>query len=122
MKKLFLLLCLMVTFFLSACQNPGTNAYYLGNRAYANGQYKAAFDYYLYAARYNITPAQYAVGYQYYYGIGTQSDMFKSLYWFKKAAPQSQRARFAIQQMTTQTDRQPWAVGLHWHDKPVPEL
>ena len=59
---------------LTACSDPAVKAYHRGNDAYEYGNYKTAFANYLYAARGGVTPAQYAVGYQYYYGQGTKQD------------------------------------------------
>ncbi len=112
-----LILILLATMTLSGCYNADTKAYRLGNMAFSKGNYKQSFKYYLYAARHNITPAQYAVGYQYYYGLGTKPNTFKSMHWFKKAAPQSLRAVYAIQQLNSQQQPQPWTAGLHWRGK-----
>ena len=116
MKPLLALLVISITCLLTACGNAGLHAYQAGNVAFNNHQYKDSLQHYLYAANHNIAAAQYAVGYQYYYGLGTSADIFKSMYWFKQATPRSRRAEYAIQQINAHNEPQPWAVGLHWSD------
>lgn len=99
-------------FLLSGCQGPGVAAYHRGNLEYANGQYQRSFANYLYAARHGITPAQYAVGYQYYNGQGTRHNEVKSIRWFEKAKNNSVRANYALNLIQSQTPRQPWTLGL----------
>lgn len=117
MKLLFVLSTLLISLSLAGCHSPGVAAYYRGNTAFEQGNYTSSFTNYLYAARQGITPAQYAVGYQYYYGLGTRPNMLESTKWFKAAAPRSLRAQHALQQIEMSTEVHPWAMGLHWNGK-----
>ncbi len=78
---------------LTACSDPAVSAYHRGNEAYEYGNYKIAFANYLYAANGGVVPAQYALGYQYYYGQGTKCDQAEGISWFKRAAHNSQSAQ-----------------------------
>ncbi|GEM_PF-5760973 len=105
----------------------GANAYHRGNDAYEYGAYKIAFANYLYAANEGIVPAQYAVGYQYYYGQGTKLDQAKGIMWLKRAAPHSPRARYALHLIDENKPLQPWLFQLqkpthatiNHHDNPI---
>ena len=100
---------------LSGCDHQsGSYAYQQGNMAFEQGKYKTSLRHYLYAANRDLPEAQYAVGYQYYYGLGTEANIFKSMYWFKQAAPQSKRAEYAVQQILAHREPLPWTIGLHW--------
>lgn len=97
MKYVMTLVCLIcATLFITACQSPGIKAYNRGNDAYARGDYYNSFSDYLYAANQEIVPAQYALGYQYYYGLGTKRDEAKGIRWFLKAKPHSRQAEYAL--------------------------
>ncbi len=98
----------------------GSNAYHRGNDAYEYGAYKTAFANYLYAANEGIVPAQYAVGYQYYYGQGTKLDQAKAIEWFKRAAHHSQRAQYALHLIDENKPLQPWLFQLSKNKKKKP--
>jgi TPR repeat protein len=97
---------------LTACDGPGVNAYHHGNDAYARGDYQTAFAHYIYAANQGVTPAQYAVGYQYFYGLGTKRDEPKGIIWFQRAARHSERAQYALHLIQEHRPPQPWTYGL----------
>ena len=101
---------------LTAC-GPGVNAYHRGNDAYEYGAYKIAFANYLYAANEGVVPAQYAVGYQYYYGQGTKLDQAKGIEWLKRAAHHSPRARYALHLIDENKPLQPWLFQLSKNEK-----
>ena len=83
-----MLRCIAVGFtlliLLTGC-SPGDDAYHRANAAYARGEYKTAFANYLYAANQGVTPAEYALGYQYFYGQGTSMDQTEAVRWFQRA-------------------------------------
>ncbi len=108
LRVLSIILFLFSTVLLSSCYN----AYYRGNQAYAEGDYCTSFVNYLDAARLGVTPAQYNVGYQYYYGLGTKRDEVKAIHWFQRAAPNSVRAEYALQLIKEHRPPQPWVYGL----------
>lgn len=117
MKSLCLLAMITIVTMLSGCESAGVAAYHRGNVAYEQGRYDLAFSNYLFAANQGVTPAQYAVGYQYYYGIGTNANSIKATKWFKKAAPDSLRAQYALEKIAQRTELQPWAAGFSWRGK-----
>lgn len=106
---------ILIVFFallLGAC-SAGINAYHQGNTAYENGDYYTSFANYLYAARRGVAPAQYAVGYQYYYGIGTKRDQPEGIRWFRRAANNSLDARYALQLIKENAPEIPWVLHLN---------
>lgn len=117
MKSLIIIPVMLVTLCITACSDSSLSAYQAGSIAYQKGHYKTAYHHFLYAAKRNLPAAQYAVGYQYYYGIGTPADTFKSVYWFKRAAPQSKRAVYALEKINAHQDELPFAAGLTHSDK-----
>lgn len=102
---------LPIIFLLNGC-DPAVKAYHQGNNAYQYGNYQTAFTHYLYAARGGVTPAQYAVGYQYYYGQGTKEDQAKGIIWLKRAAHHSYRARYALNLIEENKPIPPWQFQL----------
>ncbi|PIZ04673.1 MAG: hypothetical protein COY58_02665 [Gammaproteobacteria bacterium CG_4_10_14_0_8_um_filter_38_16] len=103
---------IIIVFLIASCDDPGIAAYHRGNHAYSQGDLKKAFPYYLFAANDDIVPAQYAVGYQYFYGKGTKRDESKGIKWFERAAPHSLRARYALDLIRQNAPRQPWTFQL----------
>lgn len=75
---------------LAACAMDPTLSYNLGKQNYAEQNYHTAFTYLLESAKWRNADAQYAVGYMYYYGIGTQQNLPKAIKWFHSAAEQGQ--------------------------------
>lgn len=113
LKSIMIFLCIASVLLLSGCNGgPGVHAYYRGNKAYACGDYQTAFANYLYAANQDVVPAQYAVGYQYYYGQGTKRDEPKSILWFQRAAYHSVRAQYALHLIQENRPPQPWVYQL----------
>jgi TPR repeat protein len=112
--KLLCVLSLVFMMSLNGCQSPSVAAYHRGNTAFKDGDYTLSFTNYLYAAEQGIVPAQYAVAYQYYYGLGTPSNYVDAAKWLNKAAPHSLRARYALQKLKAFGGTEPWAYGLHW--------
>ena len=110
MKQLLPLLCL--SFLLTACHGPGVKQYELANKAYVQGEYKTAFANYLYAANQDIVPAEYAVGYLYYYGLGTKQDEARGIMWLEKAAPKSVEATYALSVIRGHNSKEPWMYKL----------
>lgn len=108
-KWILILPCIAL---LTACDGPAVKAYHRGNNAYEYGAYKIAFANYLYAAHEGVVPAQYAVGYQYYYGQGTKLDQAKGITWLKRAAHHSPRARYALHLIDENKPLQPWLFQL----------
>lgn len=111
MRRCIILLLLLITL-VTACNGPGVNAYYRGNQAYEHGAYQVAFANYLYAAHEGVVPAQYALGYQYYYGQGTALDESKGITWLQRAAPHSARAQYALHLIQQNKPIQPWLYQL----------
>jgi len=113
----FLVYVSCVAVLITACQTPGAKAYYRGNDAYARGDYYNSFSDYLYAANQEIVPAQYALGYQYYYGLGTKRDEAKGIRWFLKAKPHSRQAEYALYLIDQKKPLEPWLIGLKGFSK-----
>lgn len=114
MKRLFFIFLPIITIsFLSGCAGgPGVDAYHRANTAFEQGDYRESFANYLYAAHQGVVPAQYAVGYQYYYGLGTKRDEVKGIVWLEHAAYHSPRARYALHLITQKTPKTPWTYQL----------
>lgn len=108
-------LLIMIALCLGGC--AAMDAYNKANVAFENGDYQTSFINYLYAANQYIVPAQYAVGYQYYYGLGTKRDETSAIRWFEKAAPRSERATYALHLIQESKPDMPWLFQLK---KPVP--
>ena len=86
-KYSFILLILSSTALLSACTTPPANQLYAqGQAAYHSEDFHTAFVRLLAAAEANSVQAQYAVGYMYYYGIGTETNTTQAMIWLKKSA------------------------------------
>lgn len=108
-----ILLFAMMTVLLASCNTPAMQAYQRGNADYAQGKYKSALTNYLYAANEHVPEAQYAVAYQYYYGIGTTRDQTQAIVWMKRAAVNSKKAQYALQLLEQQDPPEPWLLGIH---------
>ena len=86
-----------------ACARDPAAYYEIGKYDYALQDYHSAFENLLESAKWRNADAQYAVGYMYYYGIGTAQNLPQAVYWFKQAAQQGQpRALQALE--TIQAD------------------
>lgn len=74
-------------FLLAACsQTPSDKILQQGQAAYHVQDYHTAFRLLLTAANEDNPQAQYAIGYMYYYGIGTLRDPIEAVKWLKKSA------------------------------------
>lgn len=83
------LLPILVTLFLQGCISPKMSEELVaGKMQFTAGNYKQSFHQLLPIAAYGDKEAQYAVGYMYYYGIGTAQDCESGLFWMKKSADQ----------------------------------
>ncbi len=92
--KLGLMICLL---FIQSCTNRTLLPDQHGSQSTAQadfqkGNYYEAFDDLLYYAEHGNKDAQYAVGYMYYYGLGTAKDQNTARYWIRKASEQGQPA------------------------------
>lgn len=99
LHKYFLII--FITVLLSACAvSPGIELLKRGQAAYDMQDYHTAFKLLLAAAQNDNLTAEYAVGYMYYYGIGTKRDPYAAIQWFQKAAkyhePNAMRALYMI--------------------------
>lgn len=112
LRSMVIILSAFSAFLLAGCDGPGVSAYHRGNHAYEYGNYKEAFANYLYAANQGVVPAQYAVGYQYFYGQGTKRDEPKGIKWLQRAAHHSLRAQYALHLIQENRPPQPWIFQL----------
>lgn len=101
---------ILTAFLITSCST--SDAYHRGNVAYEHGHYKTSYRNYLYAAQGGWADAQYAVGYQYFYGLGVERDQNESIKWFERASPYSPRARYALQLIRKRAPQQPWTFQL----------
>jgi TPR repeat protein len=111
LRSVFIFLSVFSVFLLTGC-NPGADAYYRGNDAFLCGNYQESFANYLYAANQDVVPAQYAVGYQYFYGLGTRRDEAQGIIWIQRAAHHSPRAQYALHLIQEGAPMQPWTFQL----------
>jgi TPR repeat protein len=112
LRSFFIMVSIFTVFLLSGCNGPGADAYYRGNEAYEQGDYQNAFKHYLYAANQDIIPAQYAVGYLYFYGQGTKRDEPIGIQWMERAAHSSEKAQYALYLIQENRPPQPWIFNL----------
>ena len=118
LRRIVIFTLVFSVFLLNGCDGPGVRAYHHGNHAYEYGNYKTAFPYYLYAANQGVVPAEYAVGYQYFYGQGVKRNEAEGIKWFTRAAPFSPRAQYALHLIHENTSAIPWTFQLK---KPLEE-
>lgn len=81
--------------FLSACANQQENYaqdYSVAKKNFSEKHYQVAFNKVQKPALAGEPDAQYALGYMYYNGLGTTTNLQKAKYWFQKAATQGQPA------------------------------
>ena len=106
-----LILILLSFLFLSACADKPLTMYQRGNAAFMSRDYHASFKYYLYGANQHLAESQYAVAYQYYYGLGTKVSEEKAVVWLRRAAKQRLlKAEYALQVIEDNLPKQPWMV------------
>jgi len=108
MRQRLIFLLILSIMLLNACASIGVQAYHDGNRAFVKGDYKTSFANYLFAAHQRVVPAQYALAYQYFYGLGTKQDTVKSIHWLQRAASNSPQARYALHVIEQHGVTQPW--------------
>lgn len=92
-KKLHLSLlisCIMLTACSSHTAANAQQSFSLGQQYYRAQNYGDAFTEISKAAKQGNINAQYALGYMYYNGIGTENDTAKGIYWIKQAATKGQ--------------------------------
>ncbi len=88
--KLKVIVVLVLAIMLQACASPKMSEEMAAAKIKFNaGDYKTSFHELLPIAVYGNKQAQYAVGYMYYYGIGTAQDAESGLFWMKKSAAQN---------------------------------
>jgi TPR repeat protein len=96
-KRLLLLCAAGVLFSLSACatvKKPAVSLkqqYHQAKQAFHHKKYHQAFQQIQAPAKAGNANAQYALGYMYYYGHGTKTDITKAKHWFQQAAQQHQK-------------------------------
>lgn len=112
LRSIVIFISIFSVFLLAGCNGPGVNAYHRGNDAFECGNYDVSFANYLYAANQGVVPAQYAVGYQYFYGLGAKRDEAKGINWLQEAAHHSQRAQYALYLIQKNVPMQPWIFQL----------
>lgn len=103
--------CIAISATLCGCM--GAN-YYLkrGQVEYTRQDYHQAFVDTLASAKYGNAHAQYATGYMYYYGIGTEQNDYLAAYWFDQAARVGDpKAIQALNQLRARTPY-PFIFGL----------
>jgi TPR repeat protein len=87
MKKF--LLVLSTVLLLQGCASSSMGEQFVaGKQQFNAGNYKGAFHQLLPVAVYGNKEAQYAVGYMYYYGVGTAQDEESGEFWMHKSAEQ----------------------------------
>ncbi|OGT43511.1 MAG: hypothetical protein A3F13_00215 [Gammaproteobacteria bacterium RIFCSPHIGHO2_12_FULL_40_19] len=117
LRSIFIFVSVFTVFLLTGCNGPGVNAYYRGNDAFQYGSYQVSFANYLYAANQGVVPAQYALGYQYFYGLGTKQDEPQGIIWLQRAAKHSPRAQYALYLIQQKIPMQPWVFQLKTYQK-----
>ena len=86
-RKMVMLVWLGVL--LQGCVSPKMSEEMEGGKAkLVAGNYQQSFHELLPVAVYGRKEAQYAVGYQYYYGLGVPVDPESGIFWMQKAADQ----------------------------------
>lgn len=106
-----LMLLLLSFLFLTACADKPLVMVQRGNEAFMAHDYHASFKYYLYGANQHVLESEYAVAYQYYYGLGTKVNEEKAVKWLRLAAKQHLlKAQYALQRIENNLPKQPWHV------------
>ena len=112
-KKYFLIsFFVYFSLLLTACAvSPGVKYLKRGQAAYQMQDYHTAFQNLLASAKCDNTMAEYAVGYMYYYGIGTKRDLFAAVAWFQKAARYKQPDAIKALELIKQSGPPPFTFG-----------
>jgi hypothetical protein len=87
LKQLFILTVLFLALFGCASSRMAEQLQ-SGKISFEDGNFKSAFHKLLPLASEGDASAEYAVGYMYYYGYGTQQDNESGLFWMRKSAEQ----------------------------------
>lgn len=113
MKKNIRLIAMGLLFaaslFLNSCASPqqASKLYMQGQTAYKQQDYHSAFTQLLHSAKMGNANAQYAVGYMYYNGLGTNRDQAAAVNWFVKASKKGQpRAQAALQKINASAQQE----------------
>lgn len=110
-KSLFIGSLLAVSSILSGCM--GANYYFKrGEAEYQRQDYHQSFTDTLAAAKMGDVDAQYATGYMYYYGIGTEQSDYLAGYWFDRSAKVGDPRSIAALQQVKQRAPYPFLFGL----------
>ena len=84
--RLLLILCALLFSVNAVGEEDGKSFLKIANEYYAAGRYEVAVGYYLKAAEYDETEAQFDLGYALYHGEGIKQDYPSAVMWFKRAA------------------------------------
>lgn len=96
---------------LTACASTG-ELLQRGQADFKDGNYTQAFEQLQPLAEKNNADAQYAIGYMYYYGQGTQKNIIRAQQWIRKAASQGQvQAIKAMTLLSNKTGSQGGTIG-----------
>ena len=92
MKKNIFFLCIAILFSLpqQACVAMDDSKLNVGKKSFVEGDYHRAFTYLEPAAKNGNADAEYAVGYMYFYGLGTVQNKEQAMRWMQRAANQGQ--------------------------------
>jgi len=90
MRITFLFALICCPLFIQSCATQ--TSLNTAQEQFQHGNYYQAFDDLHHYAERGDKDAQYAVGYMYYYGLGTAKDQNTARYWIRKAAEQNQTA------------------------------
>ncbi len=105
-----IIIILFASFILSGCGAK----YYLdkGQKEFHEQNYHQAFADTLSAANYGNVEAQYATGYMYYYGIGTDKNDYLAQSWFAKAAAVGEPKSIEALKQVNKTAPNPLLFGM----------
>lgn len=84
--KLLMILCSLLFSLNAVADDEGKSFLKKANEHYAAGRYDVAVGYYLKAAEFDETEAQFNLGYALYHGEGITQDYPSAVMWFKRAA------------------------------------
>lgn len=86
----FKVLIISILILLQACVAMDRSKIDVGRQSFLDGDYHKAFSYLLPAAKKGNADAEYALGYMYFYGLGTPQDKEQGFRWMLRAANQGQ--------------------------------
>jgi TPR repeat protein len=109
-QKTFLLAILTILCFVSTgCSTFLQRRFQRGQHAFVQQDYHRAFSQLIEPAQYSYPKAQYAVGYMYYFGLGTQQNDYLARLWFYRAAHLGNKKAIAALSAINQAEPQPIA-------------